>query len=371
MRFPGFEGEWEVKKLGEFIDIISGIPLKSKDISEDESGIPILRGINITEGFIRHNKEIDRYYPNPISDKFQKFLLEEKDLVLGMDGSKVGKNVALIPNSDVGSILIQRVARIRALSNADIDFLFQVIFSKKFQQYVDIVNTSSGIPHISLQQIINYKIAFPINLLEQKKISIFLSLIDQRITTQSKIIEKYESLIKGIVDSIFKKKEKNVKLNDCLICHSSALTESEVVDKGMYPVYGAAGIFAYFSQYHINGDSILIIKDGSNVGKLQYASNKYSVIGTLNYLTAKDSVCLKYIYYYMQSFNFDKYKVGSGIPHIYFKDYGNEPVYCPEFTEQEKIANALSSIEQKIFVEKNILENFFKQKNYLLQNFFI
>jgi type I restriction enzyme S subunit len=143
------------------------------------------------------------------------------------------------------------------------------------------------------------------------------------------------------------------------------------MNEGIYPVYGAAGIFTHFSQYHINGDSILIIKDGSNVGKLQYASNKYSVIGTLNYFTAKDNTYLKYIYYYMQSFNFDKYKVGSGIPHIYFKDYGNEPIYCPKFTEQEKIANVLSSIDQKILVEKNILENFSKQKTYLLQNLFI
>lgn len=163
-----------------------------------------------------------------------------------------------------------------------------------------------------------------------------------------------------------------MKLNDCLICHSSTLTESEIKEKeGIYPVYGASGIFAHFSQYHVTGESILIIKDGSNVGKLQYASDKYSVIGTLNYLTAKNHTCLKYIYYYMQSFNFDKYKVGSGIPHIYFKDYGNELIYCPEFAQQEKIANALSVIDYKIIVERNILKNYLKQKNYLLQNIFI
>ncbi|MDH6310720.1 restriction endonuclease S subunit [Dysgonomonas sp. PF1-14] len=161
-------------------------------------------------------------------------------------------------------------------------------------------------------------------------------------------------------------------LKDCLTCHSSALTESEVLaNEGIYPVYGAAGIFAHFSQHHVNGDSILIIKDGSNVGKLQYASDKYSVIGTLNYLMAKNKICLKYIYYYMQSLNFERYKVGSGIPHIYFKDYGNELIYCPEFTKQEKIANVLSSIDQKILVEKSILANFYRQKNYLLQSLFI
>ena len=144
-----------------------------------------------------------------------------------------------------------------------------------------------------------------------------------------------------------------------------------ILDKGIYPVYGAAGIVTYFSQYNVNGDSILIIKDGSNVGKLQYASNKYSVMGTLNYLTTKGKVCLKYLYYCMQNINFERYKVGSGIPHIYFKDYGNELIYCPEFPEQEKIANILSMIDHKIIIEKNILEKYVKQKSYLLQNLFI
>ncbi|MDH6355912.1 restriction endonuclease S subunit [Dysgonomonas sp. PH5-45] len=139
----------------------------------------------------------------------------------------------------------------------------------------------------------------------------------------------------------------------------------------MYPVYGASGIFAHFSQHHVNGDSILIIKDGSNVGKLQYASDKYSVIGTLNYLMAKNGVCLKYIYYCMQSLSFEKYRVGSGIPHIYFKDYGKELIHCPEFTEQERIAKVLSTIDYKIIIEKNILGKFYKQKSYLLQNLFI
>ncbi|WP_348523155.1 restriction endonuclease subunit S [Dysgonomonas sp. PH5-45] len=178
--------------------------------------------------------------------------------------------------------------------------------------------------------------------------------------------------MKGIIDYIFRNKKKNVKLKDCLICHSSTLTESEVLaNEGMYPVYGASGIFAHFSQHHVNGDSILIIKDGSNVGKLQYASDKYSVIGTLNYLMAKNGVCLKYIYYCMQSLSFEKYRVGSGIPHIYFKDYGKELIHCPEFTEQERIAKVLSTIDYKIIIEKNILGKFYKQKSYLLQNLFI
>ncbi|OAV74626.1 hypothetical protein Barb7_01846 [Bacteroidales bacterium Barb7] len=57
----------------------------------------------------------------------------------------------------------------------------------------------------------------------------------------------------------------------------------------------------------------------------------------------------------MQNINFEKYKLGSGIPYIYFKDYGIELIYCPDFVEQEKIAKNLYMIDSKILIEKNLL----------------
>jgi type I restriction enzyme S subunit len=128
---------------------------------------------------------------------------------------------------------------------------------------------------------------------------------------------------------------------------------------------------AYTYSYDVDKDSVLIIKDGSGVGRIQYATGKYSVLGTLNYLTVKSHASLKYIYYYLLTFNFEKFKVGSGIPHIYFKDYGNARIYLPEIEQQNKIVEILSSIDKKIQIEKRILENQIRRKRYLLQNLFI
>ena len=96
-RFPEFEnaGKWEVSKLENHIDLFSGIALKSEELSDDQSGIPILRGINITEGYIRHSKDIDKYFLGEL-ENLKKYLIKENDIVIGMDGSKVGKNVALV-----------------------------------------------------------------------------------------------------------------------------------------------------------------------------------------------------------------------------------------------------------------------------------
>ncbi|MBK6930020.1 MAG: restriction endonuclease subunit S [Saprospirales bacterium] len=160
LRFPGFEGEWEVSKIGPSIDFLSGYPFDGKDISDDYGGVPLMRGVNITEGSIRHAEEFDKYYCGDVS-KLEKYFLKEGDLVIGMDGSKVGKNSAIIDSSNSNSLLVQRVARIRSLSSSSLSFIYHHINSNRFHKYVDEVKTSSGIPHISAQQIKISKFSSP------------------------------------------------------------------------------------------------------------------------------------------------------------------------------------------------------------------
>ncbi|MEO6904177.1 MAG: restriction endonuclease subunit S, partial [Bacteroidia bacterium] len=204
-RFKEFEkdGKWEYSKIENYIDLFSGIALKSEDISDDESGIPILRGINITEGYIRHSKEIDKYFLDDI-EKFDKYLVKENDIVIAMDGSKVGKNVALINKEDENSILIQRVARIRTNKKSDIRYIYQHFLSEKFRNYVDTVNTSSGIPHISSQQIKDFKMGFS-SLSEQQKIASCLSSLEELITAQNVKIEQLKQHKKGLMQGLFPK----------------------------------------------------------------------------------------------------------------------------------------------------------------------
>ncbi len=207
---------------------------------------------------------------------------------------------------------------------------------------------------------------------EQQKIASFLSLIEERIQTQIKIIEQLKTLIKGLHQKLFFLQTPNVKLKDCVSCHSSSLTEAEILNEtGIYPIFGATGIISCSGNYQIDEDAIMIIKDGSGVGKVQYGTGEFSVIGTLNYLTVKSDVNLKYIFFCLKFFNFEKYKVGSGIPHIYFKDYGEALIYCPSLDEQNKIEKLLSSIDEKINLENTLLQKLKDQKKHLLQNLFI
>jgi type I restriction enzyme, S subunit len=205
-RFKEFvnDGDWVENKLENYINLFSGIALKSEELSDDKSGIPILRGINITEGCIRHSKEIDKYFVGNL-ENLKKYLIRENDIVIGMDGSKVGKNVALIKKEDENSILIQRVARIRTNEKSDIKYVYHHFLSDKFRGYVDTVNTSSGIPHISAQQIKDFQIGFPPKLKEQKKVADCLTYLDDLITGQTQIIEQLKLQKKGLMQGLFPK----------------------------------------------------------------------------------------------------------------------------------------------------------------------
>ena len=253
-------------------------------------------------------------------------------------------------------------------------FLLQRFKSPCWYRYI-YLNGDSGARHdrvsikdeVFLSQLINLP-----NAEEQAAIAEFLEKIDERISVQNKIISKYETLIKGLCDKIFRH-DKSVCLFDLVKCKASTLQENEVATyyNGKYNVFGASGIIASINKYQFEEDGILVLKDGSKAGKIQYAGGKYSVVGTSVVLIPNNAGDARYLYFAMQSIDFDKYKVGSGIPHIYFKDYSCERIYYPNPALRIRIAKALDAYETKVEIEKEMLSALQKQKAFLLQSMFI
>ena len=180
-----------------------------------------------------------------------------------------------------------------------------------------------------------------------------------------------QSLIKGIAQNVAHNNKPNISLSECLECSSSTLQESDVCENGTYPVYGANGIVGYLDNYNTEKEAVYIIKDGSGVGAVSYVTGKCSATGTLNTLQAKEGHSLQYLYYILKVFNFEPYKTGMAIPHIYFKDYGKAKIFCPPYQEQLRYAKMLSAIDDKLLAEQNVLTNLSLQKQYLLRQMFI
>ena len=105
LRFPEFSGEWAYTSIGNECDILCGYAFDGQDILENDGNVKLLRGINITEGEIRHSLDLDRYYSGD-THKLGKYVLQEGDLVIGMDGSKVGRNSAILTKNEQDKFLV-------------------------------------------------------------------------------------------------------------------------------------------------------------------------------------------------------------------------------------------------------------------------
>ena len=296
-------------------------------------------------------------------------LLKKNNLLLLVRGSMLWKSIPVCLNeSDVA--FNQDVKGIIPNDTTNNKFLLYWLKSKEQRLKYMVTGTGLGAGKLDTNDLLSMSVYAP-SMNEQDKIAKLLSLLDKRIATQNKIIDKLQSLIKGIAQKIVRNNKPNVRLTECLECKSSTLQESEVCEQGTYPVYGANGIVGYLDNYNTEGEAVYIIKDGSGVGTVSYVTGKCSATGTLNTLQAKDGYSLQYLYYLLKVFNFEPYKTGMAIPHIYFKDYGKAKVFCPSYTEQLQYARLLSAIEGKLSIEKNILISLSLQKQYLLRQMFI
>ena len=297
--------------------------------------------------------------------------LKEPNIVLPNIGANIGEKYYVKPQDlpKNKNVLGPNAILLRSKCN-DTHFVYFRLSTSSYDNEMKKLVGASGQPKFNKTDLKKVSLFMP-SLIEQKKIAYFLALLEERIATQNKIIDKLQSLIKGIAQKIVRSNKPNVRLYECVECSSSTQQESEVCEQGAYPVYGANGIVGYLDDYNTEGEAVYIIKDGSGVGTVSYVTGKCSATGTLNTLQAKDGYSLQYLYYLLKVFNFEPYKTGMAIPHIYFKDYGKAKVFCPSYTEQLQYARLLSAIDSKLSVEKNTLRNLSLQKQYLLRQMFI
>ena len=163
--------------MSEICDILTGYPFDSSKFSKD--GIKLMKGMNIKRGNLIFNAEIDRYWKN--QKGFEKYLLQEQDIVISMDGSLVGRSFGVVSQNQLPLLLVQRVARIRSMKE-NIKYVYFYI-TNCFPEYVDKVKTKGAIPHISMKDIANFQIPIP-SLGEQARIVA--------------ILDKFEALINDL-----------------------------------------------------------------------------------------------------------------------------------------------------------------------------
>ncbi len=210
---------------------------------------------------------------------------------------------------------------------------------------------------------------------EQSKIVKFLSLLDERIAVQSRLIDRLQSLMKGIRHRIINEAKGKIvclcEVSD--IYQPQTISSADLTETG-YPVFGANGIIGHYTSYNHEAEQVCITCRGNTCGGVNYTKSKSWITGNamvVNVDRYQNIVSKRYLYHYLSNCDFNSIISGSGQPQIVRAPLAKFKIILPTVMQQYKIAHCLDVIQNKINVNSNILNLLIRQKQYLLRKMFI
>ena len=388
MRFPEFHGEWEKCKLGDIATLTKGSGI-SKD-QRSATGTPcILYG----ELYTTYKSEVIDYVVSKTD-------ISDKNLVRSC------ANDIIIPSSGETAIDISTARCVLSpdvLLGGDLNIIRLKDGDGRFFSYQlngvrkhDIAKIAQGVSvvHLYGESIKGLTVSFPSNK-EQQKISTLLSLIDERIATQSKLIEKLESLIKGINQRVFMNSGINYKIGE--ICEiKSGYSGSQLLSKKGLKVsrietisghkvnmerVGYVAPFESSKNYRLRVGDILF----SNINSVEYIGNTafidkdYDLYHGMNLLrlTPNNMVVIPFYLYLLLNTNrmLNRFKTvcnkAVSQASINQTELGKTVVQIPPINTQEQICELYQVLYTKLETESHTKSLFQNQKQYMLRQMFI
>jgi type I restriction enzyme S subunit len=375
LRFPGFTEEWEVTKLGELSELITKGTTPKKFISK---GIKFIK-IECFDGDKINMQKclfIDEYVHKK---ELKRSILKENDLLFAIAGATIGK-VNIVTEEILPANTNQALAIIRLKKNENSKFIYQILKSNIIQKYIKDNISVGAQPNLNLEQMNSFSFYNPL-FSEQEKIATFLSLIDDRIQAQNKIIEQLKTLILCFRNQIFSQKIRfknengtdfsewnEVKIGEILKIGSGK--DYKHLQPGNIPVFGTGGVMTLVDDYIYDGETVCVGRKGT-IDKPMYHNGKIWTVDTLFYTHSFQSCIPKFIFHLFRTINWLEYNEASGVPSLSKTTIEKIKVQIPSLEEQHVISIFLSAIDKKIQIEKTILEQLEKQKKYLLKEMFI
>ena len=379
LRFPEFFGEWEKCSLGEIGHTSIGLTYSPADVAK-EDGIIVLRSSNIQDGEIDY-KDLVR-----VNKKIKDSLFTKKDdiLICARNGSPrlIGKN-ALISDVDAGHSYGAFMMVYRSEENP---FVRQLLCTKRYFAQVG-ENLGARINQITTSDMNSFEFFFPQSKEERNKIALFLRIIDERISTQKKIINKYESLIRGLTDNAFNRNISSPKISfsnlykDAGEGGTPSTSNSEYYEGGAIPFIKIDDLVTKYLVTHkdcitelglhkssawLIPSGSVIYSNGATIGSISINTfpvcTKQGILGII----PKDNVNVEYLYYFMTSIYFRKeiHRIitEGTMKTAYLKDINKILCPLPCLEKQNTIANRISHYDKKIELDKRVLSLFQTQK---------
>lgn len=389
LRFPDFEGEWEILKLGDHA-IIKG-RLGWKGLKQEEY-------VSNGHAFLIANKHINNGKVNwKKADQITQFRYEESleialqkgDLIFSKDGA-LG-NPAIINELPKCATINSTMMLVRPFKEKLSSlFFYQILLSSYFNKLIHLKVSGSSIPHLFQADMKEFYFYTP-KLEEQNKIGDFFSKLDRQIELEEQKLEKLEEQKKGYMQKIFSQelRFKDANGNDYPEWEEKTIRDVYKVTRGYvlarklmsdnpnsinkYPVYSSQtsnnGLMGYYSDY-LYQDAITWTTDGANAGSVSFRQGKFyctNVCGVLLNELGNSNVCMAEM---LNNIAF-KYVSKVGNPKLMNNVMAMIKLKFPCLEEQQAISKFLNVFSEVIDNQNKKVELLKERKEGLLQKMFV
>ena len=389
LRFPEFRGEWEEHKLCHIASIVGRIGFRgytTNDIVAKGEGAIALSPTNIENNKLTYDKD-NTYISFYKYEESPEIMIKKGDVIFVKTGSTVGK-VAYVDKLICKTTLNPQVVVLKNIQCNS--YLLSVLLStNRFQNAIRKITVGGAVPTLSQGAMGNIAVIMP-KVSEQEKLSKFISLLDERIATQNKVIEDLKKLKSAIIEKAYC----DCSYHPCRIGDVIEQISERNKDKSIDTVLSVSNKLGFINQSEQFEDRIIASEDTSNykiVHKNDFAYNPARInVGSIARLTTIEKgivspmyICFRvrkgvvseylehffstsYFFYEMQ-----KRLEGSVRQCLSFEGICNIPIYIPSSEEQHTIGKKISILLDKIDVETHYHCKLVEQKHYLLRQMFI
>ena len=344
LRFPEFQGEWEKCTLEDITENISSGRCKSYS----------------------SNGKYNLYGSTGIIGKTDEACYEGNLVLVARVGANAGSlQIINEPCGITDNTLIIKPKKV------DAQYIYYFLQHFNLNRLV----FGSGQPLITGGMLKKVKVSLG-NIQEQNKLTRLLSLLDERIATQNKIIDKLQSLIKGIAQHCIRELINGweyVRLGDICKITTGKLDANAQVENGQYPFFTCAERPFNINSYAFDTEALLISGNGANLGYINYYKGKFNAYQR-TYVLDLFSVNIHYVKWALKVLLPQRIaieKSSSNTPYIVLSTLANLKIPIPNNSKQNHIANLMMSFERKLSTQLALSDLYNKQKQYLLRQMFI
>ena len=325
-------------------------------------------GKNIKADSISESGEYPVYGGNGLRGYTSSYNHEGLYVLIGRQGALCG-NVRSVNGK---TYITEHAIAAAGNEKSNTSFLHYLFLKMNLGQYSD----QSAQPGLAVNKLLKLEVSLP-PISEQKKIAKLLSLLDERIATQNKIIDKLQSLIKGISNKIFESLQgQECRLGDiATITNGNSNVQDAVTEyrDDLYPFFDRSEEIKYLPTFLFDKEAIIYPGEGADFfpryinGKFALHQRCYAIFDF------NKAVNPQFLYCFLKTQNsyFIRNAVGSTVPSLRLDTFQKLKVIVPSKKTQSIVSSLLFTLEKKHNSEKMLLQTLLKQKQYLLFQMFI